>query len=157
MSKNKNPYGIAADAYSSSDLKGDTDPRTLEGRVLMKSAAKLEELQKRLQSGENVHPNDIGDALDHNQKIWTVLVGDMADPVHNLPQNIKDNIASLGMFVFNRTREVLIESRPEKLKVLIDINRNIASGLLKKNAAAATPAAKSGESSPARAETDSFI
>jgi flagellar protein FlaF len=135
---NKNPYGQAADAYTSS--VSIDDPRTLEGRVLMKSASKLEELQRRLESGEEVHPNDVGDVLDHNQKLWTVLVGDMADPTHNIPQNIKDNIASLGMFIFKRTRDVLIDTKPDKLKVLIDINRNIASGLLKKQGTTATTA-----------------
>lgn len=125
----ENPYTQAADAYSST--AAETDQRALEGKILLKAAQKLEDISRRLSEGESVHFTEIAGVLEYNQKLWTVFVGDMADDSHDLPQNIKNNIATLGVFIFNRTKDVMIEASPEKFKVLIDINRNIAAGLMK--------------------------
>ena len=126
----QNPYSKAADAYGTA--ASSIDQRALEGQVLLKAALKLEELSRRLQNQEKVSLEDIGSTLEHNQKLWTLFVNETMNPDHPLPQEIKNNIASLGIFVFKRTRDVLIDTTPEKIKVLIDINRNIATGLMKK-------------------------
>ena len=128
MSNPLNPYGSAADAYG--NTAASTDPRALEGQVLLKAAAKLESLAQRLEKGEKVPLEDISDAVDYNRKLWTVFASDAANPAHPLPQEIKNNIATLAVFMFKRSMEVLIDTKPEKLKAMIDIDRNIASGLL---------------------------
>lgn len=149
---NKNPYTQAADAYG--QTASATDQRSLEGRALMKAALKLEDLSKRLSAKENVSLEDISATLEYNHKLWTVFVGETMNDEHPLPQDIKNNIASLGLFVFKRTKELFIETQPEKLKALIDINRNIAAGLMKQPVGkpAATPAMQE----PAKTSTDSM-
>lgn len=126
---NNNPYSKAAGAYGSTAAA--VDPRMLEGQILLKAAAGLEDLARRIEKGENPSREDIGTTLTYNQKLWQLFVEDMRNPDHPLPQEIKNNIASLALFVFKRTQEILIDTQPHKFKALIDINRNIAAGLMK--------------------------
>ncbi len=125
----KNPYAAAADAYGT--MAGSVDQRSLEGKVLLKSATKLEELQRRLASGEIIRVAESGEILEYNQKLWQLFVEDARNPDHPLPQEIKNNIATLALFIFKRTLELLIDTKPDKIQALIDINRNIAAGLMK--------------------------
>jgi Flagellar biosynthesis regulator FlaF len=48
-----------------------------------------------------------------------------------LPREIRQNIANLGMFVMNQTREILYEGQPtpDQITVLVQLNRQIAAGL----------------------------
>jgi len=133
---NKTPYSTAADAYG--NTAAETDQRALEGKVLLKSARLLEDLSKRLGGDEKVPLTEIGDTIEYNRKLWMVFVNDTMNDEHPLPQEIKNNIASLGIFVFKRSNEVLIDTTPEKIQVLIDINRNIAAGLMKQRTSAKT-------------------
>ena len=169
MSNPLNPYGSAAEAYG--NTAASTDPRALEGQVLLKAAARLEKLGERLKSGEKVPLEDISEAVDYNRKLWTVFASDTINPGHPLPQEIKNNIATLAIFMFKRSMEVLIDTKPEKLQAMIDINRNIAAGLLKQvkppalpaapGALAAKPADKPGEKPADKSQggkkTDSII
>lgn len=162
MSNPLNPYGKAADAYG--NTASSTDPRALEGQILLKAAAKLEQLAARLEAGEKVPLEDIGDTLDYNRKLWTVFANDTMNPDHPLPQEIKSNIATLAVFVFKRTMDIFADTRPEKLKALIEINRNIAAGLMKQPKAAPLPpggpAARQGEKPADKGDakpTDSIV
>jgi flagellar protein FlaF len=78
---------------------------------------------------------ELGDALTYNRKLWTVLVTSVTRPENPLPQPIKHNIMTLGMFIFSHTLDVLIEPKPERLGVLININRELAAGLRASDAA----------------------
>jgi len=51
-----------------------------------------------------------------------------------LPKEIRQIIANLGIFVFKRTIEIQSTPAPEMLDVLININRQIAAGLMQKPA-----------------------
>jgi flagellar protein FlaF len=72
---------------------------------------------------------ELFDALTQNQKLWTILVTSATDAESPLPREIKNNIANLAIFVFNRTIAVMTEPAPEKLGALVTINREIAAGL----------------------------
>lgn len=112
-----NAYGRAAQATQS--------PRELEAQLLMKSAQRLQLLKDGWAEGAR----DLMDALTYNRKIWTVLATGATEPDNPLPDAIKANIAQLAAFIFQRTIATQIEPAPEKLSMLIQINRNIASGL----------------------------
>ncbi|MCK5555840.1 MAG: flagellar biosynthesis regulator FlaF, partial [Alphaproteobacteria bacterium] len=127
MSSN-NPYSNASDAYGTTAAA--TDQRSLEGQILLKAAQKLEDMAKRLEAGENPSLEESGETLTYNQKLWQFFVGEMMNSDHSLPLDIKNNIASLAVFVFKRTQEIMIDMKPEKFKALININRNIAAGLM---------------------------
>ncbi|MDY0008505.1 MAG: flagellar biosynthesis regulator FlaF [Bdellovibrionales bacterium] len=152
---NKNPYSQAADAYG--NTAAETDQRALEGKILLKSARQLEELAKRLAAAEKIPLEDIGDTIEYNRKLWMVFVNDAMNDAHPLPQEIKNNIASLGVFVFKRSTEILVETTPEKIQVLIDINRNIAAGLMKQNAQAKPASGNENPPAPPSEPTDPII
>lgn len=147
MSAN-NPYHSASSAYSDTSVA--TDQRLLESRVLLKAAAKLDTLANRLEAGETPTLAEIDEVLDYNRKLWLLFVSETMNDDHALPQEIKNNIASLGVFVFKRTIDILADTRHEKIRALVDINRNIASGLAKAaaNAAAAEAKAEAAERKP---------
>jgi flagellar protein FlaF len=99
--------------------------RDLEAHVLLKSAARIQGIRDNF----DLRQGDLADALLANRKIWTIFVTSMSAPDCQLPNLVRSNIINLGMFVFNRTLQLAVDARPEQLNVLIDINRNIASGL----------------------------
>ena len=100
-------------------------PRQLEASLLLKAASQLQE----------VHDNWSGDtkSLDsvllYNRRLWTVFVGAVAEEDSPLPIEIRNNVASLGVFIFKHTLEVQQDPAPEKLLALININKEIAAGL----------------------------
>ena len=93
-----NAHSKSAGAYGT--VTPDMDQRTMEGTILLKAAQKLETLADRLREGEKVRLEEIGDILNHNQKLWQLFVSDMNNPDHPVPQEIRNNIASLALFVF---------------------------------------------------------
>lgn len=99
------------------------NPRDLEADLLMKAASKL---QRAHDDWANA---DLDSALTYNRRLWTLLATSATAAENPLPQQIKQNIANLAMFVFNRTLNIESRPAPEKLSPLIFINREIASGL----------------------------
>lgn len=97
--------------------------------MLVKAASRLQSIRD---TGER-SSRQLYDALYYNRKLWTVLVSSVARPENPLPQPIKQNIANLGLFIFDRTLDVQMNPDPEKLEILITINRELAAGLSTEN------------------------
>src|SRR5262245_56287741 len=104
--------------------------RELEAAILMKAATRLQ----RIRDDWEGQRADLDEALKYNRKLWTVLVSAATSPESVLPQPIKQNIGNLALFIFNQTMAVMSEPKPEKLAVLVSINREIAAGLRAKAA-----------------------
>jgi len=108
-----------------------SSPRELEASLLLQAAA-------RLQSVHDTWDNDfsrtvkakLDDALLYNRKLWSVFMTDMADANHPMPRELRQNVANIGLFVMNHTVSMMSNPRPEQLGSLININREIAAGLL---------------------------
>ncbi len=92
----------------------------------MKAAARLQLIKDEWEASALAEKDD---ALVYNRKLWTILVTSATSDDSQLPQDIKNNIASLGVFVFKQTITVMTSDDPEKLNTLISINRSIAEGL----------------------------
>ena len=69
-------------------------------------------------------------ALRLNWRLWTIFQSDVSATENPLPEDIKKNILNLSVFIDKHTVDALAAPEGRKLKVLIDINRNIASGLM---------------------------
>jgi flagellar protein FlaF len=69
-------------------------------------------------------------ALRLNWRLWTIFQADVSSVDSSLPLDIKENILSLSVFIDKHTVSALAEPAGRKLRVLIEINRNIASGLM---------------------------
>ncbi|MBK5958025.1 flagellar protein FlaF [Rhodoplanes elegans] len=102
------------------------NPRELEARLLLKAAARLQHVREDWEKDRS----DLADALLYNRKLWTVFLTSVTSPDHQMPAAIRQNIANLGLFVMNHTLDIQREPRPEALVALININREIAAGLL---------------------------
>ena len=114
----------AASAYSKV-AQATQPPRELEAAILIKAATKLQAVRE---DWAGRRP-ELFDALTYNRKVWTILVSSATEPESPLPLLIKQNLANLGIFVFNHTLEVMAKPAPDRLTILININRELAAGL----------------------------
>jgi flagellar biosynthesis activator protein FlaF len=70
-------------------------------------------------------------ALRKNWKLWTIFQAELAvEEESSIPEEIRINMLTLAKFVDNHTVQQLAGPDPERILVLVDINRNIANGLL---------------------------
>ena len=104
------------------------NPRQRESALLMKAAAGLQKVKDEWNTSTQ---EELRSALTFNRKLWTIFMSAVTQDDSPLPQEIRQNIANLGMFVMNQTREILYEGvpQPEQLTVLVQLNRQIAAGL----------------------------
>lgn len=103
-------------------------PRERESALLMKAAAGLQ----RIKDDWNASTfEELVAALTFNRKLWSVFMASVTKDDNPLPVEVRQNIANLGMFIMNQTREILQEPnpRPEQISVLVTLNRQIAAGL----------------------------
>jgi flagellar protein FlaF len=100
-------------------------PRDLEADLLLKAASKLQAVQ----DGWDKTRPQMADALLYNRKLWTIFVTSITAPGNPLPAETRQNVASLGLFVFQHTISLMADPKPERIAPLIRINRELASGL----------------------------
>lgn len=128
-----NPYAQAAGAYGEHAQKHTPDQRELEARVLLKSAKMLQDLR----DGWATSNYDIIEAtLKYNRQIWMMFYDTAVEnrEGEERPNDLRSNIINLANFIFKREMDILTDKNrvdhPQRLDVLISINREIAAGLL---------------------------
>ncbi len=102
------------------------NPRATEARAFMEAARRLSEAQKIVDD----EPETYRAALRLNWRLWTIIQTDVSGPDNPLPADLKANVISLSIFVDKHTLSALGEPAASKLDVLININRNLAAGLM---------------------------
>ncbi len=148
MPSNNPPYNqhaAAAGAYGGHSQKHTPDQRELEARVLLKSAGMMQDIQK---NWDEVDGNMLEDMIRYNRQIWMLFYDTaLENPEGNRPDDLRSNILNLAGFIFKHGLDILADPKKEKFDVLIDINREIAAGLMAgvRNQAAASQAEGSGE------------
>src|SRR5882757_2968574 len=100
-------------------------PRELEASLLLKAARQLQFVQEDWNSKRS----DLADALDYNKKLWTFLLTAVTNPDNPLPATIRENVANLGIFILGQILETAQDPSADKIKVLVNLNRELASGL----------------------------
>ena len=80
-----------------------------------------------------------GNALRRNQKLWTMFQVALTEPENIVPDDLKNTLLSLSMYVDKVSFRAANSFAPEILKSLIDINITIATGLRAKPPEAAQP------------------
>lgn len=98
-------------------------PRDLEYRVFGQVTAGL---VKAREAGRT-ELGALARALQENQRFWTVLAADCAQPDNALAPPVRARIISLAIFVERHSRAVLREGAD--VDVLIDLNRSMMEGL----------------------------
>jgi flagellar protein FlaF len=71
----------------------------------------------------------LNEALRINQRVWSILQGELTQGDNPLPKKLKEDLLSLSIFIDKRTIQIMACQEPEKVNVLININLNIAAGL----------------------------
>jgi flagellar protein FlaF len=87
---------------------------------------------------DSIARSEVDQALEFNKRLWLVFTSAVTRDENPLPAPIKSNIANLAVFSFGRMIDMISKPEPQKLSVLITINREIAAGLSAR--AAGTPA-----------------
>lgn len=101
--------------------------REVEAAVLTKAARKLRECQDNWNAPNR--EEKLEEALKFNQRIWSIFQGELSREDHELPRKIRLDILRLAAFIDRRIFETLAQPSPDKLKIVIDINNNLAAGL----------------------------
>lgn len=130
-SKNpNNPYAHAASTYGSHAQQHTPDQRETEARVLLKAAQMFKELQDNWdQSNLEV----IEATLKYNRNVWLMFYdAAIENPEGNRPDDLRGNIVNLANFIFKREIDIMSDPQKDKLNILININREIAAGLMTK-------------------------
>lgn len=70
------------------------------------------------------------DSLRLNWRLWTIFQSELSADDCPVPLEIRQNMLSLCNFVDSHTVQTMAEPTPEKVAILIEMNRNIATGLL---------------------------
>lgn len=108
--------------------------RETDARALLSCACRL---QEALDAGEKDFIG-YGNAVRHNQRLWTIFQVALCDPDNPLPRELKVTLLNLSRYVDRTSLRAMAAFAPELLKSLIDINRNIAAGLSVKVSQTAT-------------------
>jgi flagellar protein FlaF len=103
-----------------------SSPRELEATLLLQAAARLQSVHDSWDHDKS----QLDAALHYNRKLWSVFLSEMTDANNPMPKNVRQNVANIGLFVMNHTVKVMNDPRPDHLGSLININREIAAGLL---------------------------
>ena len=119
-------YSNALKTYESVDNKT-MSGRETEARVLSKAALKLKNCQDNWQAEDRDERLD--EALKYSQRIWSIFQAELSKKENPLPVSLKRDLLRLSAFIDKRIFETMAFPSPEKLSIIIDINRNIAAGL----------------------------
>lgn len=111
-------------AYKQTQQKSE-DVRVTEAQALLRCASLLEAAQ-----GADVPYLEYAEAVRHNQNLWTVFQAALVQDDNPLPVQLKDTLKGLSVYVDRRTLRALAEHKAELLTVLININKEIAGGLM---------------------------
>jgi flagellar protein FlaF len=114
----------AAQAYGKTATKT-ASPRDMEADLLLQAASQLQSIR----DGWDTKKSELNAALTNNRKLWSLLVATVTRPENPLPANIRQNVANIGIYVFKQTLTTMANPKPENLAALININRELASGL----------------------------
>ena len=125
-----NPHAQAASAYGDNAQKNTPDQRELEGRILLKAAKMIKDLQD---DWDNSNSEILESTLKYNRQVWMVFYDTaLENPEGNRPNDLRSNIINLANFIFKRELDIMAKPEKSKLDVLININQEIAAGLMTK-------------------------
>lgn len=119
-------YSNPADQFSKMQNESSSE-RELEASVLTRAGLMLKQVQENWNAPDR--NEKLLEAVRFNQKVWSFFQAELADPENPLPQNLRQDILNLSLFVDKRLFEIMGNPDRDKLQIVIDINFNIAAGL----------------------------
>ena len=101
--------------------------RKLEAAALFSAARRIEDALRDWGSADC--ERRLADALEHNQRLWTFFEAELIESGHPMPRELRQALLTLIRFVDRRTYELLAHPDPAAARALIEIDRNVATGL----------------------------
>lgn len=77
-----------------------------------------------------IEPHRLEAALKLNQRLWAMVLDEISEPGNNLPAELRANLKRLAGLVDQRTIQALSSHDPRLLAVLVQIDLDVAAGLL---------------------------
>lgn len=106
-------------------------PHYTEAWALIEAARRMADVIKNGIPVDIKDRNAVRDALRLNWRLWTIFQAELTTNEDTpISDDIRQNMLTLCKFVDHHTASILSDPTPEAIVSLIDINRNIASGLL---------------------------
>jgi flagellar protein FlaF len=110
--------------------KNALDGRALEAHVLLKAARKLEWCAQHWDiSDPQEFRNRLTEAIDFNQRLWTLFQVELLSPENTLAPEIRRNLLSLSQEVDRRSFILQAGGELGDVELLAKLNRSIAEGL----------------------------
>jgi len=119
-------YANAVGAYETVS-KMTMSGREIEAAVLTKAAKKLQTCQEQWDTAQR--DDMLDEALKFNQRIWSIFQSELSGEENPLPKKLRLDIIRLSTFIDRRIFETMADPSPDKLRIIIDINNNLAAGL----------------------------
>jgi len=124
-----NAYAGSDAAYARAPKPG--IPTYTEAWALIEAARRMATASDHANRDDIKDRNKLRDAIRLNWRLWTIFQAEMStDDNSSVPDEIQINMLTLCKFVDHHTIDTLTDLSPEKIGTLIEINRNIAAGLL---------------------------
>ena len=99
------------------------EARDNERTALDRSIALLQEAERKgTQSREAI------EAIFFVRRLWGIFIEDLAKPENGLPQKLRADLVSVGLWVMRETEEIR-QGRSSNFAALIDVSRTISEGL----------------------------
>jgi flagellar protein FlaF len=118
----------ASQGYANTPQPG--SPTYTEAWALIEAARRLANCIERGMPSEIEGRRTLRDAIRLNWRLWTIFQSQLSVNDTMVPENIRVNMLSLCQFIDTHTIDTMANPTPEKIVTLIEMNRNIASGLL---------------------------
>ena len=111
------------EAYDTVVEDSSREARSRERQALSLGIDRLERLQKGFFSAE-----DLIESLLYVRRLWAVFIEDLAHPENGLPEKLRADIISIGLWVVKEA-DRLREEKSNEVMPLIEINRLIRDAL----------------------------
>ncbi len=120
-------FALQLEAYQNAQNSKEMSGREIEAAALTRCALMLAACRNNWHAmGRDKH---LQEALRNDQIVWSILQSELVRDDNPLPIEIRNNILTLSVFIDKRILEMMAHPDPEKLKILVDINLNLAAGL----------------------------
>jgi len=120
--------GNRPNPYTSSASQGG-NPRVTEGWALIEAARRMAE--SIVMPGDDAERRiGMKTAVRLNWRLWTIFQAELTIDNGDMERDLRINMLTLCKFVDSHTVDILAAPTAEKLATLININRNIAAGLM---------------------------
>lgn len=114
-------------------IRESESPRQIERRVLTRLTGRLAEQVDSFDRAEgaaarvSLLAQGLREDLASNQKFWSELKYDLAQPSNGLPADLRAGLISIALWVDRQTSQVM--GGGTGLGALVEVNRSIAAGL----------------------------